>query len=174
MEISLLTSLRISLAITILLTVPFLTSIAQTQNEPITVTTDKTSYVDGSTMIISGTVAEQIGIPISVIIKDRSQNIVYIAQTSPNSDNTYSTQVIVGGDMWKTVGTYEIDVTYGGKDKTSKTTFEFMSAIKQPALPNTENQTNQTEAIPEFGPLAISIFSISIFMTIILYARVKF
>ena len=143
----------------------------QTSSNPITITTDKTTYSDGSTIMISGTVTDQLNIPISIIIKDSSQNIVYIAQTTPNSDNTYSTQAVAGGDLWKTAGTYEIDVTYGGKDRTSKTTFEF-TASQQPASSSTGNQTNPNQAIPEFGPLAGMTIAVS--TTCIIIASRKF
>lgn len=159
---------RICLVAITILTVSFLTVVAQT---PVTVTTDKLSYSDGDTIIISGTVTDQLNIPISIVIKDSSQHIVYIAQTNPNSDNTYSTQAVAGGDLWKTTGTYEIDVTYGGADKTSKTTFEFTPS--QPASPTIGNQTNPNQAIPEFGTLSMSIFSIAILAVVILYVRVR-
>ena len=92
---------------------------------PITVIADKLSYSDGDKMIISGSVKDQLNVPISIVIKDINQNVVLIGQVSTNSDNTYSTQVTVGGSLWSTVGTYEIDVAYGSKDRTAKTTFMF-------------------------------------------------
>jgi len=159
---------KIYLVAITLFTVSFLTAAAQT---PITVTTDKPAYSDGSTIMISGTVTDQLSIPISIIIKDSSQHIVYIAQTNPNPDNTYSTQAVAGGDLWKTMGTYEIDVTYGGADKTSKTTFEFTSSA-QP-VSGAGNQTNATQAVPEFGSLSVSIFAISTLAIVIFYARVR-
>lgn len=159
---------KICLLAIAVLTVSFLTAVAQT---PITVTTDKPSYSDGNTIIISGTVTDQLSIPVSIVIKDASQHIVYIAQTNPNSDNTYSTQAVAGGDLWKTTGTYEIDVTYGGADKTSKTTFEFTAS--QPASSTVGNQTSPNQAIPEFGTLAMSIFSIAILAVVILYVRAR-
>jgi hypothetical protein len=148
------------------LAVSFLGASAQA---PITVSTDKTSYADGDTITISGTVADQLNMPISIVIRDSSNNMAYIAQTNPNADGTYSVQAIAGGSTWKTMGTYEIDVTYGGPDKTAKTTFEFTS---QPVSGAT-NQTNATTpAIPEFGPLAVSVFAISI-AVIITYAKMR-
>ena len=166
MKVSLLTSSKIGLVALVLLSISFLTAFAQTSNSSITVTTDKPSYADGSTIIISGTVTDQLNIPISIIIKDNSQNVVYIAQVNPNSDNTYSTQATAGGDLWKTHATYEIDVTYGGKDRTSKTTFEF-------TVTSAGNQTNATSVVPEFGSLAASIFAISTFV-VILYSRTRY
>jgi len=153
------------------LAVPFLTAMAQTP-DAITVTTDRSSYSDGNTIMISGTVSDQLNMPISIVIRDGSQNIVYIAQTNPNSDNTYSTQAIAGGNLWKTTGNYEIDVTYGGKDRTSKTTFEFTTTTGQPTS-STGNQTNATQAIPEFGSLSVSIFAISTLVVVIVYTRTR-
>ncbi|MGI0069857.1 MAG: hypothetical protein ACREAN_06340, partial [Nitrosopumilaceae archaeon] len=77
----------------------------------ITVMTDKSSYSDGDQMTISGTVSSQLSVPISIIIKDPTQNrVVEIAQVSVNLDNnTYSTQVVAGGGLWTTTGTYEVD-----------------------------------------------------------------
>ena len=164
-----LTSSRIYLVAITLLMVSFFSAAAQT-SDPITVTTDKPTYSDGNTIIVSGTVAEQLNIPISIIIKDSSNNIVYVAQTSPTSGNTYSTQVVAGGDLWKMTGTYEIDVTYGGQDKTSKTTFTFTPTA--PTAP-TQVPASPNPAIPEFGPLSAAIFAISTMAAVILYTRVK-
>ena len=158
MKVSLLINSKIVLVGLVLLSISSLTAIAQTSNNPITVTTDKSTYADGSTIMISGTVTDQLNIPISIVIRDSSQNPVYLSQVNPNPDNTYSTQATAGGDLWKAPGTYEIDVTYGGKDRTTKTTFEFTGTVPT----STEPQTNATGAIPEFGSLAASVFAISI------------
>lgn len=103
----------------------------QTANT-ITLTTDQTSYSDGDKITISGTVSTLINIPISIVIRDPNQQVVMIGQTSPGADNRYSTQVTAGGSLWVTPGTYEIDVTYGSKDTTAKTTFEFTGLNKYP------------------------------------------
>lgn len=112
-----------------LLAISYLPVFAQSPSSvssiPITIMTDKSSYSDGDKMIISGAVKDQLNVPISIVIKDSSQNIVLIGQVSANSDNTYLTQVTTGGSLWSAVGTYEIDVTYGSKDRTAKTTFVF-------------------------------------------------
>lgn len=92
---------------------------------PITVVTDKSAYSDGDKIMISGIIKDQLNIPISLVIKDPSENVVLIGQVTPDSDNTYSAQVTAGGRLWTAAGTYEIDVTYGSKDRTAKTTFEF-------------------------------------------------
>lgn len=140
----------------------------QTSLNSITVTTDKTSYSDGNTILISGKVSEQLNVPISIIIKDTSQHVVFIGQVNPNPDNTYSTQAVAGGSLW-TSGTYEIDVTYASSDRTAKAIFDFTPSEQH--VPS-GNQTNATQAIPEFGPLAISIFAISA-LAVISYSRIK-
>ncbi len=161
---------KISLVAIAFLTISFMAATAQA---PITVSTDKTSYADGDTMIISGTVVDQLNIPISVIIRDNNQTPVYIAQVSPTADNTYSTQVIAGGNLWKSTGTYEIDVTYGGSDKTAKTTFSFTPSQSQP-VSNTTNQSNTTiPSVPEFGSLSVIIFALAIVTTIVLSVKTR-
>ena len=94
---------------------------------PITVTTDKTSYNDGDKLTISGTTQDYIsGTPVSVIVRNPIGNVVQIAQVDLGSDRTYSTTITVGGStLWQAAGTYEVDVQFGSKDRSAKTTFEF-------------------------------------------------
>ena len=127
---------------------------ANTQT-PITVTIDKSTYSDGDQMTISGTVSAQLNIPISIVIRDPSQNIVLLGQVSPNSANAYSTIVTTGGSLWTASGTYEVDVTYGSKDNTAKTTFLFTGVM--PVIPITiQGQTyNATYQITNGKVLAI-------------------
>jgi len=161
---------KISLAAIALLTISFMAATAQA---PITVTTDKTSYSDGDTMIISGTVADQLNIPVSIVIRDSSQTPVYIAQASPGASNTYSATVVAGGSLWKNTGAYEIDVTYGGDDKTAKTTFTFTPSQSSP-VSNTTSQNNTTiPAVPEFGSLSVIIFALAIISTLTLSAKIR-
>jgi predicted secreted protein with PEFG-CTERM motif len=93
----------------------------------ITVTTDKTSYNDGDKLTISGTTQDFItGTPVSVIVRNPIGNVVQIAQVDLGSDRTYSTTITVGGSsLWQAAGTYEVDVQFGSKDRSAKTTFQF-------------------------------------------------
>src|SRR5690348_4158250 len=94
---------------------------------PITVTTDKASYNDGDKLTISGTTQDFIsGTPVSVIVRNPIGNVVQIAQVDLGSDRTYSTTITVGGSsLWQAAGTYEVDVQFGSKDRSAKTTFDF-------------------------------------------------
>ncbi len=159
------------LLITLLITVGIFASYPVfAQTSPITVQTDKASYADGDNMIISGTVSSQLNIPISIVIRN-SQTPVYIAQTTADpTTNTYSVQAVAGGNLWKNPGTYEIDVTYGGPDKTAKTTFQFTST-SQPASNQTASPNQTQVPVPEFGPISVMIFAISI-LVIVMYAKV--
>ena len=103
-------------------------ALAQTSNSLITVSTDKSVYSDGDPITISGTVSTQLNVPISIVVRDPSSNIVLIGQVSPNQ-GTYSTLVTAGGSLWTAPGTYEVYVTYGSKDNTAKTTFQFTGSL---------------------------------------------
>lgn len=94
-------------------------------SQAITVTTDKTAYSDGDHLVISGTINSQLNVPISIVVKDPGGNIVLLGQTAPNPDNTYSTSVTAGGDLWTAVGAYQVYVTYGSKANTASTSFQF-------------------------------------------------
>ena len=98
-----------------------------TTGVPITVTTDKTSYNDGDKLTISGITQDFIsGTPVSVIVRNPIGNVVQIAQVDLASDRTYSTTITVGGSsLWQAAGTYEVDVQFGSKDRSAKTTFQF-------------------------------------------------
>ncbi|MDE1830382.1 MAG: copper-binding protein, partial [Thaumarchaeota archaeon] len=101
---------------------------ASAQTASIKVTTNQPTYADGDQMVISGTVSTQLNVPISIVVRDPSNNIVLIGQVTPNQDDTFSTTVTAGGGLWTATGTYEVDVTYGSKDNTAKATFQFVGS----------------------------------------------
>lgn len=116
-----------------IMTLGILTASAQTSSASISVTTDKTVYSDGDQMTISGTVSTQLNVPVSIVIKDPSGNLVLLGQVSPNPNGTYSTTVTAGGPLWTAVGSYGVYVTYGSTSSTAKTTFEFTGFL--PTIP---------------------------------------
>jgi predicted secreted protein with PEFG-CTERM motif len=150
----------------------------QTSSGVITVTTDKTTYQDGSTIMISGKVSEQLNVPISIVIRDPSQHIVFIDQVNPIADTngniSFTTQAVVGGSLWTSSGTYEIDVTYGNKSNTAKTMFEFTSSQMQVMNQTSANQKNPNQAIPEFGTLSGMIIVVSTMSVILVSRRFQF
>ena len=94
--------------------------------DSIVVTTDKKSYNDGDKIIVAGEVKERlVGYPVSLRVIAPNSNLVTVAQIDVNSDKKFSTELIAGGSLMKSAGTYTIAVFYGTENRTSETTFEF-------------------------------------------------
>src|SRR5579872_1645743 len=106
------------------------TQLSSTQSSPtsslITVTTDKSSYSDGDTIKISGTVSNYISnTPIAIRITNQIGEIIKIDQTEVGSDRTFSTSITATGSLWQTLGMYQVTAIYGSVDRTAQTTFQF-------------------------------------------------
>src|SRR3990167_10206015 len=92
----------------------------------IVVTTDKESYNDGDTVMISGQVRDLLsGTPVSLQVFAANGNLVTIEQIDISPDKTFSKEISAGGVLWKSKGTYTIKVLYGTQSRTAETTFEF-------------------------------------------------
>ena len=99
----------------------------QTESTLMTVTTDKSIYLEGEIIVISGEVEKRYsGMPITVIVKSPIGNIVGIDQLSINAEKKYSTEIKSGGSLMTTSGTYTVLVHYGPVERT--TTFELILA----------------------------------------------
>ena len=97
----------------------------QIQNS-IVVTTDKASYSEGQTIVITGEVMNLYsGTPVSVIVKAPNGNLVSIAQVTVGADKKFSTEVTAGGALMKAVGAYTVTVQYGSENRSATATFEF-------------------------------------------------
>ena len=95
------------------------------ENESIIVTTDKSSYLDGETMSISGEIKYvALGNQLSIVIQAPNGNLVSVDQITVNSDNQFSTEIKLGGKLMKEEGTYTIKVTQDKKNHVT-TSFEF-------------------------------------------------
>jgi len=94
--------------------------------EPIDVTTDKTSYMEGETIMITGEVSETLfGYAISVRVFAPNGNQVFIAQPMPQADKSYSAQLTAGGNLMKFSGEYTVKVLYATDKRTAETTFTY-------------------------------------------------
>jgi len=92
----------------------------------IVVTTDKTSYSEGETILVTGEVRELYsGTPVSVIVTAPNGNIVTIAQVTIGADKKFSTEVTAGGVLMKAEGSYTVAVQYGTPNRSAETSFEF-------------------------------------------------
>ncbi len=107
----------------------------------VVVTTDKSSYSEGETILVTGEVRDLYsGTPVSVIIMSSNGSIVGIAQITVGADKKFSTEFTAGGTM-KMEGTYTIKVTYGTENRTAETIFEFGGSTS-PVIPPTEENTS--------------------------------
>jgi plastocyanin len=95
------------------------------------VTTDKTSYNNGDTLTISGSVPDYISdTPVTIKIIDPKGDVVKVDQVDVKSDRTFSTTITDDtGILWQTSGTYQVTAIYGSMDRTSKTTFQFSGSV---------------------------------------------
>jgi predicted secreted protein with PEFG-CTERM motif len=118
------------------------------EQNPVTVTTDKASYLDGETISITGKITDLYsGAPVSIIVKSPNGSIVSIAQVIVDEYKNFSTEIIAGGLM-KSDGTYTITAQYWTEDRFAETSFEFKhSSII--ALPLDEPVTDYS--IPVIG-----------------------
>jgi len=99
--------------------------------DSIVVTTDKASYSEGETIVITGEVRDLYsGTPVSLIVKN-DKAIVALAQLTVGADKKFSTEITAGGTM-KIPGTYTVQVTYGTQNRVAETTFEFGGSTVTP------------------------------------------
>ena len=107
------------------------TTTAFGQNESIILNIDKTSYLEGETISISGEIKNMIASnQISLIIQSPNGNLVALDQMTVGSDKQFSTEIKLGGKLMKQEGTYTIKVQYGEQSIT--TSFEFGGVIDMP------------------------------------------
>ena len=106
----------------------------QVQNS-IVVTTDKSSYLEGDVILVTGEVRElYTGTPVSLIIQN-DKAIVALAQLTVGADKKFSTEITAGGTM-RTSGTYTVEVTYGAQNRIATTSFEFTGSTMTPPSGN--------------------------------------
>ena len=135
--------LHILLAISVLLIYP---ASAFAGAGDVTIGTDSSEYAKGDTISVSGSIAGfgEVDLfgnstldvnDVTLRIVDPINNIVTIAQITPNSDGTFTTSIPTDSPTWKKEGTYTIMANYG--DGAGSTSFAFTIA--------------ETEAIEEVG-----------------------
>ena len=91
----------------------------------IDVTTDKPSYEEGETILVTGTVRERYsGTPVTVIVKAPNGNLVFLAQPTVGDDKKFSAELPAGGGLMKAEGSYIVEVQYG-TNRSAETTFAY-------------------------------------------------
>ncbi|MBT8243585.1 MAG: PEFG-CTERM sorting domain-containing protein [Nitrosopumilus sp.] len=107
----------------------------------IVVTTDKSSYAEGETILVTGEVKDLYGVPVSVIVKAPNGNLVSIAQVTVGADKKFSTEITAGGSLMKATGEYTVTVQYGTENRTATTSFEFGGSTDTPKTPSSVTET---------------------------------
>ena len=102
---------------------------------PITVTTDKQSYVGGEVVMVTGEVRDLFtATPVAIIVNAPNGNIVAVDQITVSPDKTFSTELVIGGQILAE-GTYTITVQYGADSRSASTSFELTDAMIPPVKP---------------------------------------
>ncbi len=105
------------------------TTTAFGQNESIILNIDKTSYLDGETISISGEIKNiALGNQLSIVIQAPNGNLVALDQMEVGSDKQFSTEIKLGGKLMKQEGTYTIKITQD-KNNQVTTSFEFGGVV---------------------------------------------
>jgi len=114
------------------------------QQNPIDVTTDKASYSEGETIVISGEVRDVYsGTPVAVMVVSPNNSIVTIAQVTVGADKKFSTEITAGGTM-KAEGTYTVSVTYGNESRSAEASFEFGGVAEKPIVEEVMSEVTDT------------------------------
>jgi len=122
---------------------------------PISVTTDKSEYMVGELIVISGNVNPVIGkIPVRIQIIHEA-TYVHLAQIEVAQDGTFSESVIAEGPLWKNGGEYIVRASY--QDQIVETTFMYnpdSPPIPNPIILTTDKQSyNEIETIQITGEI---------------------
>jgi hypothetical protein len=114
----------------------------------IVVTTDKVSYSEGETIVITGEVMNLYsGTPVSTIVKAPNGNLVSITNLEVGIDKKFSTEVTAGGALMKNSGTYKVTVQYGTENRSATTYFEFGGSTVTSPTPVDSRVTDTTVSV---------------------------
>jgi len=120
--------------------------------EPLSVTTNKEFYAEGSTITISGFVKNfdasdpQKSMDVSIQIFAPNGNLATIAQVTPSSDGNYSTTFKAGG-MINAEGDYTVKAKWGAQS--NQTVFKYGGSSGAPVVEEEVPESTQTEVIDE-------------------------
>jgi predicted secreted protein with PEFG-CTERM motif len=121
----------------------------------VVVTTDKASYSEGDTILVTGEVSQLLGgYALSIRMIAPNGNIVSIDQLTVVADKKFSTNMTAGGSLMKVEGTYTILVQYGdNKNNSATTSFEFGGVTEEPVDQITSTVTDTTVSVGEGNDL---------------------
>ena len=114
----------------------------------VVVSTDKPSYSEGDTILVTGEVAQLLGGYGLTVTVSSDMAIVFIDQLTVGADKKFSTTIAAGGSLMKNEGTYTITVQYGdNKNNAASTTFEFGGSTITPPTGGDSEVTDTTVSV---------------------------
>jgi predicted secreted protein with PEFG-CTERM motif len=121
----------------------------------IVVATDKASYSEGDTILVTGEVSQLLGgYALSIRMIASNGNIVSIDQLTVGADKKFSTNMAAGGSLMKVEGAYTIIVQYGdNKNNSATTSFDFGGVTEEPVDKITSTVTDTTVSVGEGNDL---------------------
>lgn len=100
----------------------------------ISVTTDKSEYVENDTIIITGSVSEILNSTSVIIQIIHNASYAHLAQLPVASDGIFTEMVLAGGMLWKEPGEYTVRAQYEGH--IGETTFYYWESLyTEPQFP---------------------------------------
>ena len=117
--------------------------------EVVEITTDKSVYYDGDTILVSGIVSTELSVTsISVVIFDPARStFVAVAPAMSNADGSFSVSIHVGGPLWTSYGNYPIQAT---SENTSKeTVVEYLESVTSSTQKYIQESTSDSTHAPE-------------------------
>ena len=120
--------------------------------EPLSVTTNKEFYAEGSTITISGFAKNfdasdpQKRMDVTIVITAPNGNLVTVLQISPSSDGNYSDSFTAGG-MINAEGDYTVKAKWGAQS--NQTVFKYGGSSGAPVVEEEVPEPTQTEVVDE-------------------------
>ena len=129
-----------------------ISGVAYAAVEPLSVTTNKEFYAEGSTITISGFVKNfdasdpQKRMDVTIVITAPNGNLVTVLQISPSSDGNYSDSFTAGG-MINAEGDYTVKAKWGAQS--NQTVFKYGGSSGAPVVEEEVPEPTQTEVVDE-------------------------
>jgi len=119
------------------------------QESYISVQTDKPSYSEGETILVTGEVSQLLGgYSLSIRMMAPNGNIVAIDRLTVDADKKFSTSFAAGGSLMIVEGTYTITVQYGdNKNNLATTSFGFGGSTGTPSTGGDSKVTGTTISV---------------------------
>ena len=137
------------LAAVVLLALQVSNSFAQ-EEQSIVITTNKAHYVPGDIVTLNGTVSGQPNALVALQIKDSSGNLILIRTVSSDQNGNFVLQ-------------FKLPPTATSGD------FNIIASAKVNGFIVTQTKI-MTATVPEFGPIAMPLFGVSLVLTVVIFA----